>query len=72
MSGVDKIPTQDKYENALEGGMDLNKKIAKSGKLNELSYENLILSFNTSSSVVKVAFGLVRNAKSADFLEGNC
>ena len=33
---------------------------------------NFILLINTSSSVDKVAFGLVRNAKSANFLEGNC
>ena len=38
--------------------------------LNELEYEDLILSINTSSSVGKVAFRLVRNGKSADFLEG--
>ena len=29
-------------------------------------------SINTSSSVGKVAFGLVTNMKSDDFLEGNC
>ena len=33
---------------------------------------NLILSIKTSSSVGKVAFGLVKNAKSEDFPEGNC
>ena len=27
---------------------------------------------NTSSSIGKVAFGLMKNAKSEDFLEGNC
>ena len=32
----------------------------------------MILSINTSSSVGKVAFGLVKNAKSEDFPEGNC
>ena len=33
-SGIDKIPTQDKYENALEGDTDLDKKIIKLGELN--------------------------------------
>ena len=27
MSGVDEVPTQDEYENALKGHTDLNKKI---------------------------------------------
>ena len=65
-------PTQDKYQNALEGDADLDEKIIKLCELKELLYEDLILFSNTSSSVGKVAFGLVRNAKSADFLEGNC
>ena len=69
---MDKIPTQEKYENALKGDDDLDKKIVKLGELNELAYKNLILSINTSSSVGKVAFGLVKNANSEDFPEGNC
>ena len=72
MSGVDKIPTQDEYENAMEGDTDLNKKIVKLGELNELAYEDLILSINTNSSVGKFAFVSVRNAKSAKFSNGNC
>ena len=67
--GVDKIPTQEEYKSALEGDKDLNKNIVKLGELNELAYEDLILSINTSSSVGKVAYGLVKNTKSEDFLE---
>ena len=69
---MDKIPTQEEYENALEGDDDLNKKIVKLSELNELAYEDLILLINTSSSVGKVAFGLVKNVKSEDFPERNC
>ena len=36
------------------------------------SYKDLILSINTRFSIRKVVFGLVRNVKSADFLEENC
>ena len=43
----------------------------KLGELNELAYKDLILSINTSSSVGKVEFRLVRNAKNAAFPEGN-
>ena len=69
---MDKIPTQDEYENVMEVDTDLDKNLVKLGKLNELAYKDLILLINTSSSVGKVAFGLVRNAKSADFSDGNC
>ena len=51
--------------------MDL-KKIVKLHNLNELVYENLILSINANSSVEKVAFKLVKNAKSEDFPKGKC
>ena len=30
---MDKIPTQDEYENALKGDTDLNKKMVELGKL---------------------------------------
>ena len=52
--------------------MDLNKKIITLSELNELGYEDLNLFRNTNSSVKKVAFGLVRNAISLEFPEGNC
>ena len=70
MSGMDTIPTQDKYGNALKGYMDLTKEIGRLGELNELAYKDLILSINTCFSVRTVAFWLMRNAKSAYFLEG--
>ena len=61
---MDEIPIKDEYENTLEIYMDLKRKIIKLGELNKLVYEDLILSINT-----KVAFGLVKKAKSADFLD---
>ena len=70
--GVDEIPMQEEFDSMLEGHDDLDKKIVKLGELNELAYEDLLLSLNTSSSVGKVAFGLVKNANSEDFPEGNC
>ena len=71
-TGVDKIHTQDEYKNALDGDIDLDKKIIKLGELNELAHEGLILPINTSSSVGKGALGLLKNAKSEDFSEENC
>ena len=52
-----------------EGGEDLLKKIVKLDELNDLMYEYLILLINTSSSVGKVVFGLVKNATSEYFLK---
>ena len=54
MSGVEKIPTQGEYKNAIEGDTDLIKNV------------------KTRSSIGKVMFRSVKNAKSEDFLEGNC
>ena len=71
-SELAKIPTQDEYEDALEGDIDLKKKIIKLGELNELAYEDIILSINATSSVEKVAFGLVWNGNSVEFPEGKC
>ena len=68
--GMDKIPTQEEYNSMLEGDDDLKKKIVKFGELNEFAHENLISSINTNSSVGKVAFVLVKNAESEDFLGG--
>ena len=42
---------QGEYEKALEGDTDLNKKFMKLGELNEIAYEDHILSINTSVSV---------------------
>ena len=69
--GVDKIPMQSEYNDVFKGKADLNKKFIKLGELNELAYEDLILSINTNSSVRKVTFRLVRNPSSLEFPERN-
>ena len=52
MIEVDKIPMQSDFERTLEGSTDLNKKVVKLRKLNELAYEDLILLINTDSSCI--------------------
>ena len=69
---LEKIHTQEQYESALDQNEDLNKRIVKQGELNELMNKDLILLISTSSSIGKVVFGLLNNAKSEDFQEGNC
>ena len=60
---VDKVPTKEEYDDAPQDENDLNKKIVLLLNLNELAYEDLILSINISSTVGKVAFGFVWCAK---------
>ena len=40
MSGIDNIPMQYEYENALEGNTDIDKKFVKLGDSNELACED--------------------------------
>ena len=40
--------------------------------MNELGYEDLILSINGESAAGKVAFNLVKNCKTTEFPEGDC
>ena len=53
--GVDKIPTQDEFKEALQDDINLNK-IFKQAELNQPAYEDLIFSINTNYSVGKAAF----------------
>ena len=59
MSGDDKITMQEEYENALEGDMELERKIIKLGELNEQNNEHSIFSIITNSSVGMVVFVLL-------------
>ena len=61
--GKERIPIQSEIETAEAGTSDDDKKVVKLGKQNELGYEDLILSINTSMSAGKVAFNLVNNCK---------
>ena len=69
MGGLNKEPMKEEFEVAQEGDTDLDKTVAKWGELHELVYEYLIL--NTSASVGKMAFWLMRNVKSQEFTKGN-
>ena len=62
--GVDKVPMHNEYKEVFECNTDHDKNIIKLGELIDLANEDLILSINTDSSAVKVAFGLVFSAKS--------
>ena len=67
-----KIPTQDELTAAEDGNTDAKKKVTNLGDLNELGYEDLILSINGETAGGKVAFSPVKNCKTPEFPEGNC
>ena len=62
MQGMDKIPSQDEYEETLKGNEVLNEEIVNFCKLKELAYDDMILSISTSSFVGKLVLGLLKNA----------
>ena len=70
--GRSEIPTLDELTAAEECKTDREKKVTELGELNELGYEDLILSINGESDAGKVAFNLVKNCKTTEFPEGNC
>ena len=72
LTGKAKAPTQTEFNAAESGSSEDDKKVKKLGELNELGYEDLILSINGSTKAGKVAFNLVKNCKTEDFPEGNC
>ena len=70
--GRSEIPTLDELTAVEECNTDREKKVTELVELNELGYEDLILSINGESASGKVAFNLVKNCKTTEFPEGNC
>ena len=71
--GFNKIQTQDKFDLAVPGNSEHHKTIMIVGQMNELAYEDIILSINHRTKEGNVAFKLVKNCKrEPDFPEGNC
>ena len=66
------MPTADEYDLAELGNSPDDKKVVRLGDLNELAYEDLILSINGNTKAGRVAFNLVKNSKSDEYPEGNC
>ena len=70
--GRSEIPTLAKLTAAEKCKTDIEKRVTQHGNLNELGYEDLILSINGESAAGKVAFNLVKNCKTTEYPEGNC
>ena len=72
LEGTDPIPTKSEYEAAESESNDTQKKTRRAWKLNELAYEDILLSINCSTSSGKTAFNLVDNCVTSDQPDGNC
>jgi len=71
--GFDVVPTSQAIETieAKPSTTDEEKKLLKLDKLNKQGFMDLVLSMNTTTARGKVAFRIVRNCKTSQYLDGN-
>ena len=72
LSWAFRIPTQADVELAELGTSEEDQKILELAELNQMAYEDMLLSMDTDTKAGQVAFDLVKNAKTPDHPEGNC
>ena len=70
-AGISKVSTLEEYELPVTGSTNEDKKVEKLYELNELTFKNLILSVDHESATSKTALQLLKNCKTAEYLEGN-
>ena len=66
LEGTELIPTKSEYDAAESESNEEQKKTRRAYKLNELAYEDILLSINCSMSSGKKAFNLVDNYITSD------
>ena len=73
LRGIQAIPTSDEYiATEADPSNAINKTIIKLWKLNELAFEDIILSINHTTNQGKTAFHLVDNSVTPQQPGGNC
>ena len=72
LSGATAIPTESEYTAAAGGSTDAEKLTVKLWQLNELAFEEILLSINGQTKQGKIAFNLVDNCTTAEQPECNC
>ena len=72
LSGAEAIPSESEYTAAAGETNDDEKKTVKLWQLNELAFEEILLSINGTTKQGKIAFNLVDNCTTAEQPEGNC
>jgi hypothetical protein len=60
-----------KAEDKFDEVSDIGKKMARTIKLNEIAYTELILSVDVKASYGKIAFNIIKRCKSKDHPDGN-
>ena len=70
--GVDNMPTNEEYNQAVNSTTLHSKKVRKLCHMNEMAFEDLIFSVNHKSMTGKIAFHLIKNCKNDKYPEGNC
>ena len=72
LTGTTPIPTITQFEASEDEANDAKKTIVKNWNLNELAFEDLLLSINTKTSSGTTAFNLVDTCTTSDQPDGNC
>ena len=72
LTGTTPIPTIAQFRASEDEANDAKKTIVKNWNLNELAFEDLLLSINTKTSSGTTAFNLVDTCTSSDQPDGNC
>lgn len=72
LQGATKIPTLSEYTAAEDEATAAKKLTVELWRLNELAFEDLLLSINTKTSSGTTAFNLVDTCTTSDQPEGNC
>ena len=67
--GKETVHMHSKYDQAVT---DSDTSMIKLGQLDEVAYDDLILSINTTTKRGAVVLSLVKNSKTIKYLEGNC
>ena len=72
LNGTTKIPTIAEFEASEDEADDAKKLIVKNWNLNELAFEDLLLSINTKISPGTTSFNLIDTCTTSDQPDGNC
>jgi hypothetical protein len=72
LSGATAIPTKSEYTAAGGGSTDAEKLTVKLWQLNELAFEEILLSISGQTKEGKIAFSLVDNCTTAHQPEDDC
>mmetsp|Transcript_11032 Transcript_11032/g.16141 ORF Transcript_11032/g.16141 Transcript_11032/m.16141 type:complete len:162 (+) Transcript_11032:416-901(+) len=71
LTGKEKIPSESAYDSAKGKKDSKEKETRRLWKLNELAFEDILLSINGTTQADKIAFNLVDNCTTSEQLDGD-